>query len=556
MNPIIDSDMVTLDELQSILDVGMITSEGLQSILNDTLMIPGGEEQPFLQNYAFSQQVDMAEDEQSVTLSPNTTLSPGTPYFPETMEVEAAAELLQPTLQPMPQENLNLDVDPSPGFDYDLDAILSAAAFAQSPQQQLTHPSRPFQTPFPINPFLNLSKQVQKNVEAARTILSMIKVLAINETPRGSRYTLMSERNALLSMSANYTLITQAGANQASMLEPQTQQPITQQYISSLLKRAFFEYDRDTINRDGIAERSNYGRIRFNETAERAFLLVAVRLLRHKFMYEPAEGTINRYAIDFEALLPKSSMCKNKRLFVKRTKDLCRIIIACGHPCIILILVRIAVRRGVRFIDLLDRLPVQQFCQFLSTGQVCTTNLHSGPLLPKHSSVPTNSGHQLESDLFYAREHILMPLLSIASQRIPQTFFMFDDMRVPFSVQACLSAIVPHAFQCRYAAFLLGEVRHDAWREGEVVVESSNRITSNIRIASTSNQHNSDEISDPSDDENSIKEEQSCEMEYSIRKDKRTFHNFNYAKYSIIPEKIYNPPAFLKNKVLNLSADD
>ncbi|PWN35745.1 uncharacterized protein FA14DRAFT_179113 [Meira miltonrushii] len=552
MNPLSDFDLVPPEGLQDILDLAVVTPEGLQSILDETLMVPGGNDQIFDQNYAFAKQLGMAEDDRSVTLSPNTSRSPGTPYFPKIIEVEAAAEPEKPEQpeqleQPDQIEPYQKNLISVPDFDLDLDAILSAAAFAQSPQPQQVQPKKPLRPSFPVNPFLSLSRKDQKNVEAARTILSMIKVLAINENLRGGRYTLISERNAILSMSVNYTL----------NVQPNVQRTNSQQLFSSLLKRAFSTFDHDTINREGVAERSNYGRIRFKDSFERAFLLVAVRLLRHKFMYEPEEGTANHYSSDFEALLPKSSMCKNKRLFMKRTKDLCRIIIACGHPCIVLILVRIAIRRGLRFVELLDRLPVQQFCQFLSTGQVCLTNLHSGPPIPKNRSLPANSGHQLESNLLYAREHILMPLLCIASQRIPQTFFMFDDTRVPFNVQACLTAIVPHTFQSRYAVFLKGEVQHDAWQAGEVEVETFSHVTSNnVRIASTSNQHDSDEISDPSDDEHSIGETQSREAEYSIRKDKRTFHNFNYAKYSNIQEVIQNPPAFLKNKVLNMSADD
>ncbi|MCO5599907.1 hypothetical protein L7F22_054014 [Adiantum nelumboides] len=501
------------------------TSENFMMMGGETQIEADGDDVFFSQIDAFARQLQVFRDDESVTLSPNTTMSPGTPSSTQAVEVEAA---------PAPVHvNTDQSVNLFTGLSNNLDAILSNAAFAPTPQQQQAPPIRPHRTLFPQNHFSNLSKQNQKNLQAARNILSTLKVLAINENPRGSRYTLMSEKNAVLSMSANYTLNIEVNQNQP---------------ISDLLKRGFSKYDHVPSKKDFNRDSTNVGRTRFKDCAERAFLMVAVRLLRHKFMYEPPAGTNKHYASDFEALLPKSSMCKNKRLFVKRSKDLCRIIVACGHPCIILILVRIAIRRGIQLTELLDRLPIQQFCHFLSTGQVCETNLHAGP------STRTNSGHQVELDLLYAREYILMPLLCIASQRVPQTFFMFDG-NVVFNVQACLTAIVPHAFRSRYAAFLRSEVRHDAWDSGEVVVETS-CLAENDRMLGPTKQNDPDEISDPSDDEESINESQCREAEYSIRKDKRTFHNFNFAKYSVIEEVINNPPAFLKNRVLNLTTDD
>lgn len=523
MNPFDDSDIFTAEDFLAL-------CSGEQ---NDAEVARVAEE-IFHQNHDYAMDLGVAECEQSVTVSPNTTMSPNSPFIPE---IEDFAE-------PAIHTNQDQIAGLFPGLDPNLDAFLSTAAFAPTPMPQPQRQRqnvviRPQRNLFPVNPFLNLDKQDRKNVEAARLILSMLKVLAINEDPRGKRFTLMSERNAILSMSTNYTLNLQTDA---------------QLSFPQLLQRAFHLFDCDSTRQTFAGKRTSNGQFKIKETAERGFLLVAIRLLRHKFMYEPWKDSTKQFAKDFESLLPKSSMCRNKRLFVKRTKDLCRIIVACGHPCIVLILVRISIRRNIQLSDLLDQLPIQQFCHFLSTGQVSSTNLHVGPRIFNNQPFQANSGHQLETDLLYAREYILMPLLSIASQRIPQTFFMFDG-KIEFNVEACLTAIVPFVFQSQYAAFLRDEIEDEEWETGQVAVEIS--TPSLIGKKDTlSEQQDPEEISDPSDNEDSGREDLSTETQYSIRKDKRTFYHFNHAKYSVIEECFDKPPGFLKNGILNFAATD
>lgn len=458
----------------------------------------------------------------------------------------------------------------------DVIAALEAAGLPTSPRfEEHSNPIPQMQkdagklsrTPFPVSEFERIPQRARANVRAARVILAKIKLLAIDPDPRasaqGRRYSIASEKHAILSMSASYTL--NIGDSNFHDLS-----------VGEALRRAFHRYDRDDFDGNGncavpvgnsssASVRMPSGRVRSAESAERALLLVAIRLLRHRFMYEHEGERIpgRHYARDFDDQIPRSSMCKSApsatqpqrgNALIRRSKLLCRIIVACGHPCIVLVLVRMAIRLGVRLVMLLDDLPIEAFCQWVATGHASSTRLH---IAPRHVSPSYSDGEQLEADLSWAHQHILLPLLATARQRIPAHFFMLDA-RVRCSVDKCLASLVPHSSQERYAEFLRGRARDDQWQLGRVRIEGGGQSARHPGISSApgnddNNCPNSSTLSESGSASHTTFDVET--PQFCVETAHRTFVAFDVDHFGEQSDRFHPPPAFLVNRTLELTLE-
>jgi hypothetical protein len=440
-------------------------------------------------------------------------------------------------------------------------------------------PALPSRSPsafvFPTSEFARhrqLSKQDGAN---AQYILNKFKVLAIAQdaraASRGRRYSLEGEKAAIMAMPLDTSL--SIGSTPGEALS-----------VSEMLRRAFARYDGDQngnpISPQQASARSLSGRTRSVERIERALLMLAVVLLRHKYMYvEPHRNSQDgkrvpgqHYALDFDRHIPPSSMSGKPAVhasvrrpsqgnaLLRRARALSRIVVACGHPSIVVVLVRLSVRLGMRLVALLDELPIDALCNWLSYGSVTSSRLTVSPR--ELCTGLTSRAERLEADLKWLHGHVLLPLLAVAAKRIPDTFAMFDG-RVQCSADACLAAIVPHALQTKYLDFREGQYRDDQWSTGRIPLTSGTlggtrslpHIDGDERVSPSS------EVSTP---QTIIEDDWEAETtsnliqhntQYSIPTDHRTFARYAVPSHAEEGDLFDPPPAFLVNQILTLVDD-
>jgi hypothetical protein len=321
---------------------------------------------------------------------------------------------------------------------------------------------------FPTSQFTLMETQSKKDGPAAQVILHMFKLLVLDPIPGSKhRWSLSSEKQAIRSMTIDTSL--NIGRNNWTVPEK--------------LGRMFSQFHRD----------DEQGK----ESFHKALLMIAVRLWRQKVVYENGRKKPGNYANDFDKSYPFPEG------YIRRTKMVCRIVVACGHPCILALLVRVAIRNRMTLFTLLDRLPISHFCHWLATGKV--------------SDVNHVQQDQVHKDLSWLHTNALLPLLQVASQRVPKELYLLDGS-LSCNEDSCLRAIVPGPRQVKYTLFLSGQFTDSNWAIGRVLLEGK-------------------------DDE--------ATSEYSIERDKRTVHKFKLKSYSHI-EHFEDPPKFLISQTLDM----
>lgn len=323
---------------------------------------------------------------------------------------------------------------------------------------------------FPISHFTLANTQREIDGKAAQTILHTVKVLVVS-TKAGAkhRWSLSCELDAMRSMSIDASL--NVGSQERTKIE--------------LLRRLFDRYD-------GTDEEGR-------ESFQRGMLMVVVRLLRHKHLYHSGPKTPGNYAADFDKLFPFPSG------YMRVGHHLCRIIVACGHPAVLVVLVRLAIRNRLSLAALLTAIPIPQFCRWLASGRV------------RDDGVDDTQPHR---DLLWLHTNAFLPLLHAASLRVPARLYLVDGS-LTCDDEACLTAIVHSTKQIRYAQFLLGTHTDPEWERGKVLVES--------RV-----------------------EQDSVVAEFSVERKARTFQRYGLACYANDVEHFDNPPRFLKSQTLAL----
>lgn len=327
---------------------------------------------------------------------------------------------------------------------------------------------------FPVSQFSIAQKQSTEDDQAAIKILSKIRVLAFNPRIESKhRWSLESEKQEIQTMSINTSL----NIGKSIRTIPET------------LEKSFKKYD---INDE-----------QGNESFQRALLMIVIRLLRQKFVYESGRTKQpGNFATDFEKLY------NFPHRYIKRAGHLCRMVVACGHPCILIFLTRLAIRNRSSVFGLLEDLPINHFCKFISTGKVGDFN--------QQESIRFTSSN-VHKDLLWAHSNLVLPLLQAASRRIPDQLCLVDGT-LKCDEETCLRAVVHNAKQKQYSHFLQGTCTNSDWVRGKVLVEYP------INPA------------------------------YSIEKDLRTFYHFKISTFAHI-EHFDDPPKFLQSKTLDVTLD-
>lgn len=329
-------------------------------------------------------------------------------------------------------------------------------------------------TVFPTSQFAIADIESKEDEKAAHTIVNLLKVLAIDLTPQTkNRFSIQKEKKAIKSMSIDTSL--NIGTQERKMGET--------------LDCLFSRYDKKDPNGQ--------------ESFQRALLIVAVRLLRQRFVNETGKKGPGNYAGDFDALYPFSSR------FIPQGAILCRMIVSCGQPCILIVLVRMAIRNKICIGKLLDELPLQHFCRFIASGKVTDCNSSSNKTT-------------IHDNLSWLHTNVFLPLLHAASKRVPSSLCMLDAS-IDCDEDTCLRAIVHHTQQVKYGNFLLGHFIDEDWKRGRVLLEGRSY-------------------------------DKSSKAEYSIEKKKRTIHHYTLETYSNV-EHFRDPPDFLLSKVLAMQTD-
>lgn len=325
---------------------------------------------------------------------------------------------------------------------------------------------------FPTSQFTLAQTQRDLDNQAASVIVSKVKLLAVDpRTDSKHRFSLRHEKLAIRSMTIESSL--NIGSRKWTMVER--------------LTRLFARYDH-------VDEEER-------ETFNRGLLLVVVRLLRHEFVHESGKKAPGNYASDFDKLYPFPDH------FLRRANQLCRIIVACGHPCILVVLIRLCVRHRTSLACLLDALPVPHFCLWLATGKVCERNVED---------------ERPHKDLLWLHSSVLLPLLHTASLRVPEQLCLVDGS-LTCDEETCLRAIVHHSKQAKYSLFRLGHFTDADWERGKVLLDKQNI-------------HGQ------------------TEPEYSIERKRRTFHKCRVASHAHT-EHFADPPRFLTGQTLEMNLD-
>jgi hypothetical protein len=338
--------------------------------------------------------------------------------------------------------------------------------------------------PAPHNPFKSefakAEEQAVIDKKAALFIISKMKVLAVNTHKDRSiphQFSISREIHAIKTMSLNTSL--NIGNSDWT--------------TSEKLERLFKAYD--TNDEEG------------KESFHRGLLMIAVRLMRHQFMYETKGGKKQpgNFATDFDKLY------KFPTGYIQKAKDLCRILVACGHPCVLVVLVRLAIRNQVTLGALLDSLPMEHFCRFVSSGKVTDMSF---------SEEDQDTTH---SDLKWLHHNVFLPLLQAASRRVSDQLFLVNGS-LTCDMKSCLRAIVHHSKQVKYSQYLARNLAGDRdeaeWARGKVALDVA----------------------------------KGTPKQYSIEEKQRTVLFFDLTKSSDI-EHFQDPPTFLKSRVLPMTED-
>jgi hypothetical protein len=326
-----------------------------------------------------------------------------------------------------------------------------------------------------VSQFELANEQAPIDKKAAERILSLMKVLAINPKMTKSnpqRFSIHSEKEAIKSMTINTSL--NIPSSNATLFEK--------------MDRLFSQYNVN--DEEG------------KESFQRAMLMIAIMLLRHNFIYMNGKKEPGNYATDFEKVykLPAG--------YLRKAGNLCRILVACGHPCIIVVLVRLALRNQMSLSTLLEQLPITHFCNFVASGKVTNLNNHG-----------QETAHK---DLKYLHENVLIPLLHAAKCRVQEQLYIVNGTLV-CDQDSCLRAIIHHTQQVKYTEFLNGYHKDAEWARGRVLLENRNTDGRN-------------------------------EKNYSIEKEHRTVSVFELAKFGHIVH-LDNYPESLQGRTLSMSLE-
>lgn len=340
------------------------------------------------------------------------------------------------------------------------------------------------QSLFPQSQFSLAKKQAMEDDQAAIKILSKIKVLAINfKSGSKHRWSLQGEKQEIQSMSINTTL--NIGRNDWTIQEK--------------IERLFKRYDVD--DEQG------------NESFQRGLLMIVIRLMRQKFVNESGKKQLgNNYTGDFDKLYTFPTG------YLKKAGHLCRLLVACGHPCILVVLIRLAIRNRSTLLAFLDDVPIRHFCRFIATGKV--TDMNQQDLTQSSSSSFSSKNTNIHKDLSWMHGNVILPLLQASSKRVSDTLYLVDAT-LKCDEETCLRAIVHNTKQIKYSHFLEGTCTNADWARGKVLLESK-----------------------------SI--ERQVAPEYSIERNDRTFHHFKISTFAHT-EHFDDPPKFLQSKTLDLT---